>query len=64
MAWSDVVIATGSTIVNNTIDEIIELCKGKLLMFYGVTIASAAYEFGLKRLCFSEELRNYFARRY
>jgi uncharacterized protein (DUF4213/DUF364 family) len=64
MAWSDAVIATGSTIVNSTIDEIIELCKGKLLMFYGVTIASAAYEFGLKRLCFSEELRNYFARRY
>ena len=56
IAWSDVVIATGSTIVNNTIDEIIELCKGKPLIFYGVTIASAAYEFGLKRLCFSEGL--------
>jgi len=54
IAWSDMVLATGSTIVNNTIDEIIELCKGKPLIFYGVTIASAAYEFGLKRLCFSE----------
>lgn len=50
--WSDAVLATGSTIVNGSIDEIVELCKGKKLMFYGVTIASAAYEFGFERLCF------------
>ncbi len=51
--WSDIILATGSTIVNNTIDEIISLCRGKKLIFYGVTIASAAYEFSLKRLCFT-----------
>lgn len=52
--WSNMVIATGSTIVNGTIDEILRLCreKKKKVIFYGVTIASASYEFGLKRLCF------------
>lgn len=50
--WSDVILATGSTIVNGSIDEIVESCKGKKLMFYGVTIASAAYEFDFERLCF------------
>jgi hypothetical protein len=55
IAWSDAVVATGSTLVNNTIDEIIELGKGKQLFFYGVTIAAAACEFNLKRLCFESE---------
>ena len=55
IAWSDAVIATGSTLVNNTIDEIIEWGKGKQLFFYGVTIAAAACEFNLKRLCFESE---------
>ena len=52
--WSDIVVATGSTIVNGTIDEILRLCheKKKRVIFYGVTIASATYEFGLERLCF------------
>ncbi|MEM2210519.1 MAG: DUF364 domain-containing protein [Nitrososphaerales archaeon] len=52
IAWSDAVIATGSTLVNNTIDNIIEWSKGKKLFFYGVTISAAAYEFNLTRLCF------------
>jgi hypothetical protein len=55
IAWSDAVVATGSALVNNTIDEIIELRKGKQLVFYGVTIAAAAYEFNLERLCFESE---------
>ncbi len=50
--WSDIILATGTTIVNNTIDEIIEASKNKKLYFYGVTIAAAAYEFKLNRLCF------------
>ncbi|MCS7385259.1 MAG: DUF364 domain-containing protein [archaeon GB-1867-005] len=50
--WSDVILATGTIIVNNTIDKIIEAAKGKNLYFYGVTIAAAAKEFNLKRLCF------------
>jgi uncharacterized protein (DUF4213/DUF364 family) len=53
VAWSDVILATGSSIVNNSIDEILSLCEGKKLIFYGVTIASAAYEFNLERLCFA-----------
>ncbi len=51
IAWCDVVLATGSTIVNGSVDEILALSKGKKLIFYGVTIASAAYEFNLERLC-------------
>lgn len=53
IAWSDVTLATGSTMVNGTIDEIVESCKGKRLIFYGVTIASAAQEFNFERLCFA-----------
>jgi uncharacterized protein (DUF4213/DUF364 family) len=53
ISWSDVVLATGTTIVNNTIDDIVRLSKGKRLIFYGVTIASASYEFNFERLCFN-----------
>jgi len=53
IAWSDVILATGSSIVNNSIDEILKLSVGKRLIFYGVTIASAAYEFNFERLCFT-----------
>ena len=52
IGWSQAVFATGTSIVNNTIDEIISLSQGKKLIFYGVTIAAAAYEFGYTRLCF------------
>jgi len=52
IAWSDVILATGSSIVNNSIDDILSLGKRKKLIFYGVTIASAVYEFNLERLCF------------
>jgi len=51
MNWSDVVLATGSSIVNGSINEILMIAGDKVI-FYGVTIASAAYEFGLRRLCF------------
>jgi len=50
--WGDVVLATGSTLVNNTIREIIESAKNKPLYFYGITIAAFSHEFGFKRLCF------------
>lgn len=52
IAWSDAVVATGSTLDNNTIDDIVEWSRGKQLFFYGVTISAAAYEFGFNRLCF------------
>jgi len=53
ISWSDVVLATGTTIVNNTIDDIVRLSRGKRLIFYGVTIAAASYEFNFERLCFT-----------
>jgi len=53
--WSDVVLVTGTTIVNNTIDEILNAGREKELYFYGVTIAAAAFEFKLNRLCFESK---------
>jgi len=38
--------------VNDTIDEIVSFSQGRKLIFYGATIAAAAYEFGFTRLCF------------
>ncbi len=47
---SDLVVATGSTIVNDTIDDIIKLSKNYI--FYGTTIAGASKLLNLKRFCF------------
>ncbi len=53
LAWADLVLATGSTLVNGTIDEIISYAGNKnKVIFYGVTIAGAAALAGLKRICF------------
>lgn len=51
---SSLVLATGSTIVNNSIDDIIEVSyqNKKTLIFFGVTIAGPAELLGLNRLCF------------
>ena len=48
---ANVVIATGSTIINNTIDEIISLSQNNVV-FFGVTIAGVAELLKLKRICF------------
>ncbi|MEM3427716.1 MAG: DUF364 domain-containing protein [Nitrososphaerales archaeon] len=50
--WGDVVLATGSTIVNGSIEEIVNWSKGKQLIFYGMTISAAAYEFTFNQLCY------------
>jgi len=55
LEWSDIVIATGSTLVNASIDEIACRTGGKSLYFYGVTIAAAAYALGLNRLCYESK---------
>jgi len=53
--WADVVFATGSTIVNGTLDDIIEAAGNiKKVVLYGVTIAGVAHWMGLKRICFTE----------
>jgi hypothetical protein len=50
---SDVVLVTGSTIVNGTFDEIYELGQkhNKRLIFYGTTIAGVAKLLNLDRFC-------------
>ncbi|MBW1650281.1 MAG: hypothetical protein JRJ44_06320 [Deltaproteobacteria bacterium] len=48
--WSDLIFATGSTIVNGTIDNFIN--KNKPVTFYGVTISAAAKILNLKTYCY------------
>ncbi len=54
MDASDLVLATGSTVVNGSIVEIMDEARkrSRALYFYGVTIAGAAELMGLNRLCF------------
>ena len=54
MKESEVVLATGSTVVNGSIVEILDSARrhGVGLYFYGVTIAGTAELMGLQRLCF------------
>jgi len=47
--WCELIIATGSTLVNGTIGNFLN--TGKPVIFYGTTIAGAAYLLGLKRYC-------------
>jgi len=49
----DVLLITGTTLVNNTLDEILEAASahGTDTVFYGTTVAGAAYLCGWKRLC-------------
>ena len=51
---SDVILATGSTIVNDSLSQLISLSEKyqKPLYFYGTTVAGAARILNLKRLCF------------
>jgi uncharacterized protein (DUF4213/DUF364 family) len=49
--WSDLVLATGSTVVNGTIERIIRVAGLKPLIFYGITIAGPAKLLGLNRFC-------------
>jgi hypothetical protein len=46
--WCDIALVTGSTIVNNTIDQ---FGTSKPMIFYGVTIAGATKLLGLNRFC-------------
>ncbi len=54
MKESDVVLATGSTVVNGSIVDILSSAgsHGRPVYFYGVTIAGTAELMGLNRLCF------------
>ena len=52
--WSDLLLVTSSTIVNNTYDSIRAEAdsKGKRLVIFGVTGAGVSVLLGLERLCF------------
>ncbi|HUW34978.1 MAG TPA: DUF364 domain-containing protein [Planctomycetota bacterium] len=53
VGWCDMGLATGSTIVNGTIDEIAArfVAASKPLIFFGNTISGAAVLLGLPRMC-------------
>ncbi|MCT4631175.1 MAG: DUF364 domain-containing protein [Firmicutes bacterium] len=46
--WSDFIIATGSTVANNSIDSFV---TDKEVYFFGTTIAGVAYLMGYERFC-------------
>jgi len=49
ISWADLIIATGTTAVNNTLSS---LLVNKPIIFYGVTIAGLAYLKGYEQYCF------------
>lgn len=51
--WADIILATGSTVCNGTIVNFLNIDKP--VLFYGTTIAGAAYVKGLDRICFCAE---------
>ncbi len=46
--WADMLLVTGTTIVNNTIEQFL---TDKPVLFYGTTIAGVAYLMGWNRFC-------------
>ena len=48
LEWCDVIVATGSTVVNSTITD---YCKQKPTLFFGTTGAAACHIMGLQRFC-------------
>jgi len=48
IAWADVLLVTGTVLVNGTIDAFL---TGKPVIFYGTTIAGAAALMGFERFC-------------
>jgi len=48
LKWCDLIVATGSTVVNSTINN---YCKEKPALFFGTTGAAACHLMGLKRFC-------------
>lgn len=53
IAWSDVLVVTGATLVSGTLPHILEWAElsGKPVLFYGTSIAGAAYLMDLPRFC-------------
>lgn len=53
VAWCDVGLATGSSVVNGSINDLLQLFEeaGKPLVFFGNTISGTAVLLGLDRIC-------------
>ncbi len=49
LEWCDIVVSTGSTLINNTITDFL---VGKPAIFYGITIAGAARYLNLEDFCY------------
>ena len=50
LKWCDLALVTGTTVVNGTIESILEMA-GKKAVFYGISIAGVAQLFNLNRFC-------------
>jgi len=50
MRWCDLALVTGTTVVNGTIEPILEMAQEKAI-FYGISIAGVARLLGLERFC-------------
>ncbi len=48
IAWADLLLVTGTTLVNNTIEDFL---VNKPILFYGTTIAGVAHLMGWDRFC-------------
>lgn len=49
--WCDLVLATGSSVVNGTITAFLAEKTGKPVIFYGTTVAGTAALMGLRKFC-------------
>ena len=50
LEWCDLALVTGTTVVNGTIEPILEVAGAKAV-FYGISIAGVAQMLGLERFC-------------
>ena len=53
LKWCDIALITGTTIVNATLEPMLEMIGDKDVIFYGTTIAGAAALLGFKQFCYS-----------
>ena len=50
-AWADILVSTGSTLSNLSLDGVGDAAGGKPVVLFGITIAGAASLLGLERFC-------------
>ena len=50
LEWCDLALVTGTTVVNGTIESILEKATAKVI-FYGISIAGVAQLFDFNRFC-------------